>query len=114
MMFVTQPSQDTISQDLAIIRALSSITSQQADTIVQAVQASGRAWNVQTSDDYDGYLSILIEPSVSDSKQKFFFISGAASHLELFEAYDDDMMSLAKFNDVEELSARLLDLISQQ
>ena len=69
-MTFTQLPRDAINQDLATIRALSSITSQQADTIAQAVQASGRAWDVQTIDDYDGYLSILIEPSVSDRNRK--------------------------------------------
>ena len=113
-MTFTQLPRDAINQDSATIRALSSITSQQADTIAQAVQASGRARDVQTIDDYDGYLSILIAPSVSDDEQKTFFISGAAQHLELSEVDGDNMMFVAIFNDVEELTARLLDLIGQQ
>src|ERR1700712_1528552 len=99
MMTSTQLSRDAINQNLATIRALSSITSQQTDTIVQAVQASGRAGDVQTIDDYDGYLSILIESSVSDDEQKTFFVSGAAQHLELSEVDGDNMKFVAIFND---------------
>ncbi len=114
MMITTQPFPGALNQVSAVIRALSSITSQQVDTIAQAIQASGRAWGMQTIDDYDGYLSILIEPSVRDDEQKTLFISGTAQHLDLFEGYGDDMRSVATFNDVEELSARLLDPIGQQ
>ncbi len=69
---------------------------------------------MQTTDDYDGYLSILIAPSVSDDKQKAFFISGTAQSLELFEAHDDNLISVAVFDHAERLSAQLLGLIGQQ
>ena len=114
MMTTVQPSQDIAFQDSIIIRALSSITAQQAETIAQAVQAKCLNWGVQTTDDYDGYLSIIVEPVVHSDKQKAFFVSGTAQHLKLFDTYKDNMMSVATFNDVEELSARLLDLIGQQ
>ncbi len=113
MMITTQPPRNTANQDSVIIRALSSITPQQAETIAQAVRASGRAWDVQTVDDYDGYLSILIEPSVSTDKQRSFFISGTTQHLELSEAHDDNLVAIANFSDVKVISARLLDLIAQ-
>ena len=113
-MMTTQPPRDAINQDFAAIRALSSITSQQADIIARAVQASGQAWGIQAFDDYDGYLSILIEPIISNGEQKIFFISGTSQHLDLFEGYGDDMMAMTIFNDIKELSARLLDLIGQQ
>lgn len=114
MMTTVQPSRDIAHHDSIIIRALSSITVQQAEMIARAVQAEGRAWGVQASDDYDGYLSIIVEPVVHSDKQKAFFVAGTAQHFELFETYEDNMMSVATFNDVEELSARLLDLIDQQ
>lgn len=72
------------------------------------------AWATQTTDDYNGYLSILVEPIVQGDKQKSFFIAGTTQKLELFEAYGDDMTSVASFSDVEAISARLLDLIAQQ
>lgn len=114
MTTTVQPSRDIAHQDSIVIRALSSITSQQAESIAQAIQAEYRAWGVQTGDDYDGYLSIIVEPIIHSDKQKSFFVAGTAQHLKLFEVCDDNMMSVATFNDVEELSARLLDLIGQQ
>ena len=59
------------NQDHIVVRALSSITSEQADTIAQIVHASsGPSWDIQTVDDYDGYQSILIEPAIrSDGKR---------------------------------------------
>ncbi len=87
---------------------------QQAGTITQAVRACGDVWDVQAIDDYDGYLSILIEPTVRSDEQKAFFISGTAQRLELFEAHDDNLIPVADFSDVERLSIQLLDLIDQQ
>ena len=98
----------------ASIRALSSITFEQAEIIVQGVRATGPRWVVQNTHDYNGYLSILIAPSASADKQTSFFIAGTAQCLELFEAYDDNMRSVAPFIDVEALSVMLLNLIAQQ
>ena len=98
----------------ATIRALSSITFEQAEIIVQAVRATRAGWNVHTADDYDGYLSILIAPDVSADKQTSFFVAGTAQRLEVFEACEDNMTSLASFNDAEGLSVALLDLIARQ
>ena len=114
MMTTSQPPRDTANLDPATIRALSSITSQQAETIARAVRAAEPAWEVQFIDDYDGYLSILIAPSVSDDEQKSFFISGSAQRLELFEAIDDSMSLVESFSDVEDLSAQLLSIMAQQ
>ena len=111
MIVNTTPSQDTANQGSIIIRALSSITLQQADTITQAVRASGQRWIVETFDDYDGYLSILLEPSVDDDRHPAFFIAGTAQHLELFEAHDDKVLPIASFSEVDQLSARLSSLI---
>lgn len=79
---------------------------------MQAVRASGLDWVAQTTDDYDGYLSILIEPTVHDDNQKSFFVSGTTQKLELFEAQDDNLVALASGSDVTEISAILLNLIA--
>ncbi len=113
MMTTTQPYRNAAIHDSVTIRALSSITSQQAKAITQAVLAYGDAWDVQTIDDYDGYLSILIEPTVRSDEQKAFFISGTAQRLELFETQDDNLVPVADFSDVEDLSVKLRDLITQ-
>lgn len=95
------------------VRALSSITPQQAEITAQTVHASGQAWHVQAFDDYDGYLSILIKPSSSDNEQEAFLISGTSQHLELFKIHDEDLLfSLASFSNASDLSDTLLDLIA--
>ena len=104
----------TQNAESATIRALNSITSAQAEIIVQAICATGPGWDVQTADDYDGYLSILIAPDVSADKQTSFFVAGTVQRLELFEAHDDNMTSLASFNDAEGLSVALLNFIARQ
>ena len=111
MIVNTTPSQDTVNQGSIIIRALSSITLEQADTITQAVRASGQSWNIETFDDYDGYLSILLEPSLDDDRVPAFFIGGTAQHLELFEVHGDDILAIASFSQAVQLSARLSSLI---
>ena len=68
---------------------------------------------MQTTDDYDGYLSILVEPIVQHDEQKSFFISGTAHTLELFESYDDTLTKLDNFNTADAISAKLIELINQ-
>ncbi len=108
----TQPSYRHANQDPVTIRALSSITSEQADAISAAVHANG-AWTVQTFDDYDGYLSILIEPSTI-GHETTFFISGKTHCIELVRTQEDRMASIGTYADVEELQARLTDLFRIQ
>ena len=112
-MITTEPFPSVFSQVPGLVPALSSITPQQVDTIARTIQATGRTWYIQTSGDYDGYLSILIEPRVGD-EQKTFFVSGTAHCLELAHVKDDDMTSIGSFTGVEELNARLLDLMGKQ
>ena len=91
MMTTVQLFWDIANEYFIIVRALRSITAQQAEKITQAVQACDRAWEVQTIDD-----------------------SGTAERLELFDAQGDNLVAIASFNDVEAISARLLILIAQQ
>lgn len=113
MMTHEKPIRDA-NVDATVIRALSSITYEQADTIARVVEAVGPGWEVQATDDYDGYRSILIAPNASDDRKNSFFVAGTAERLELFEAYDDDMASLGCFDDTEALSERLIDIIGQK
>lgn len=106
-----QLSQAAFNQDHIVVRALSSITSEQADTIAQIVHASGQSWDVQAVDDYDGYQSLLIEPAISNDEQKALFISGTAQRLELFEAQDDDLALIGIFAGTELLGAQLIKLL---
>ena len=113
MMTKNQPPRTAIDQDKAIVRALSSITSQQADIIMKAVGDVEPTWEVQIFDDYEGYLSLLVEPALQSDKQNGFSIAGTAQRLELWEAHGDDLKPLGSFGHVDDLTARLIDLISQ-
>jgi hypothetical protein len=112
MMIINQSFSGNATQDTATIRALSSIRSHQADAITRAVRSAGRAWDVQTFEDYDGYLSLLIHPIVQGDEQKSFSIAGTAQRLELSATCGDDLTTLACFSNVDDLVAGLIDLIS--
>ena len=113
MMTKDKPVRD-LNLSSTTIHALISITLDQAEIIVQAVRAAGLGWDVQTTYDYDGYLSILVTRSISADKDTTFFVAGTAHRLELFKAYGDTMTSVASFNDAEDLSVVLLDIIARQ
>lgn len=114
MMTKNKPPRDAAIQDSVNVRALSSITLHQADIIAQAVLEVAPTWEVLTFDDYDGYLSILVQSAVQDGNQKAFSIAGAAQCLELSEAHGDDLTPVASFSGIDHLAARLIELIGQQ
>ncbi len=116
-MTTTQLHHNTAGQNPVIIRALSSITSQQVEIITQAAQVSDRGWYAYTHGDYDGYLSIVIEPGIRDARLPAYFISGTVELLELLELLEvdnDNMLSIGYFDDATALSARLMDLIAHR
>ena len=101
-----------LDQGPVTIRALHSLTQQQADIITRAVAAGAPCWSVQTCDDYDGYLSILIEPVGTGPEQPAYYVSGTSSRIELAEARNDALTTLACFNDVRATAARLAKILS--
>lgn len=68
-----------------------------------------QAWEVHTTYDYEGYLSILIELRDGNNDQTSFFVSGTAKQLELSKSRGDDLSSMGTFNDVHSLTTQLLD-----
>lgn len=110
-MAIAQLVRNTVTQDEVIIRALSSITPQQAETLVRALQAASPAWDVQTIDDYNGYMSVLIEPRTLGDMPAYF-VGGTKQHLELLKAHNDDLIPIAVFSDIGELSAELMGFIA--
>ena len=85
------------SQAPVVIRALHSLTAQTADTIGRMIADLDGGWSVQTWDDYDGYLSILIEPVHQDPAQPSYFISGTVKRIELAKLCGDEMITLGAF-----------------
>jgi hypothetical protein len=89
-----------LGQTLVTIRALSSLTSQNAHTIARTIAALDDGWSVQTWDDYDGYLSILIEPPDQATAQPSYVISGTIQRIELAKLRGDELITLGAFDSV--------------
>ena len=109
-MHTRQIGQD-LDQGPMIVQALSSITRQQTAIITRAAAACGPDWTVQTCDDYDGYLSIMIEPADCSSKQSAYYISGATSRIELAEIQNESLKALERHYDAAELATRLAEIL---
>ena len=109
-MHTHQLGQD-LDQGPMIVRALSSITRQQAAVITQAAAACGPDWIVQTCNDYDGYLSIMIEPADRSSKQSDYYISGTASRIELAEIQNESLNALERHHDAAKIATRLAEIL---
>ncbi len=89
-----------LEQTLVPIRALSSLTSSDVDMLSCAVNRLTTGWMVQTCDDYDGYLSILIEPADQAASQASYLISGTVNRLELAQLCGDELVTVGIFGDV--------------
>ena len=113
MMTENQPRRSAVNQDAAVIRALSSITLDQADRLTEIIRSAEPTWDVQTFDDYDGYLSLLVTSLVESGNEKSFSITGKTECLELWQVQGDDFTPLGSFDSVDQLSARLTDLIGE-
>ena len=108
-----QPRRTAANQDAAVVRALSSITLDQADKLTELIRGAEPAWDIQMFDDYDGYLSLLLTSLNQSASQKSFSITGKAARLELWEAQGDDLTPLGTFDSVDQLSVRLMKLLGK-
>jgi len=111
MMTKNQPRRISVNQDAAVVRALSSITLDQADKLTEIIRGVEPAWDIQTFDDYDGYLSLLLTSLIESKNEKSFSITGKAECLELWQVQGDDFTPLGSFGSIDQLSARLMGLI---
>ena len=57
---MTQVSQIAAGDTLSPVRALSSLTSGQADQIVAGLSSLAQAWDIERHESCDGYLSLLV------------------------------------------------------
>ncbi len=92
------------------VRALSSITQQQIDDVAQAIATCAPSWTVQTCDDYDGYLSLLIEPA-GQQERPAYYVSGTRNRIELAVASHDDLNTIARFSRTSKLVNQLATLL---
>lgn len=107
----TQLANYSLTHELTLLPALTSITSQQMDTVADIARASGQEWDVQAVDDYDGYRFILLETVGQGDEQKSFFVAGTAQRLELFESKDESLALIGAFSDMKTLKTCLSGLL---
>ena len=93
----------------AIVRALRSLAFGDADLIAQAVGTIGHSWSVQSFDDYEGYLSVLVEPE--DASQPSYLISGTLDQIELARLSYDNLRTLGCFQNVATTADQLIQLL---
>ena len=67
---------------------------------------------MQTCDDYDGYLSILIEPAGHSPERTTYYISGTTSWIELAEIHDESLTTLGLHQNAAELAIILSNVLS--
>ena len=103
-----------LEQGLVTIRALRSLTSDQAEIVSKVVAALPGNWAVEHHDDYDGYLLIMISPNeFSTHPRPSFIISGKADKIEVAELHDEDLRPLGCFNTIEEATAKVANAMSR-
>lgn len=111
MISKTRPAHNVLTDEQALVPALTSITSRQVDAVAEIARASGQDWDVQAVDDYDGYRFILLETAGHGDEQESFFVAGTAQRLELFESNDDSLALIDTFTDIKTLETRLSGLL---
>ncbi len=105
----TCPMSSDLNQNIALVRAFRSLRARDAEIVAQVVDGFDGGWSVQTCDDYDGYLFILIEPSAERSRQwPSYMVSGKAGQIELAAVDGDDCQMLGRFGDIYGLTAELV------
>ena len=108
MMLCRQTTHLSFGQNSAIIRPLDSLWAGDVYLISKLVETTDERWSVQTGDDYDGYLFMLIEPTSEIAEcQPSYLISGKTGRLELAAIHGDECKTLGRFCEVDNLVSDL-------
>ncbi len=112
---MTHPCQSDrdLEQGLVTIRALRSLTTDQADLVSKAVAALPGEWTVEHHDDYDGYLLIMISPNNSSTEGAAFLISGEVDEIDVAELHHEELRHLGCFSTIEAATAELTDAMQR-
>ncbi len=104
----TRPISFDLDQNSTLVRAFLSLRASDVEIVAHAVDGFGGSWSVQTCDDYDGYLFILVEPSAQRAGQlPSYMISGKTGQIELAAVDGDDCQTLGRFGDIYGITAEL-------
>lgn len=103
----TVPSR--FEQGSVVIRRLRSLGWVQAGIVAQAIATFEPNWRVDSHNDYDGYLSLVV--SSDDENAPTFAISGKADAIELSEVRDDALHSRGCFGSMDDAAGVLVGLL---
>ncbi len=93
------PTNFSLEQRTAPVRALSSLTRRDADAVRAAVRAAGATHVIEEHDDYEGYLSLLL--TASEAGASSYLVAGRTGAVELAVLRGDDMTALGTFASTE-------------
>ncbi len=114
-----RPVSLNLDQNTTLVRALRSLSISDAEIVAKKVNAVGGNWSIQTVDDYEGYLFMLIEPAPeSAGRLSSYIVSGKCGQSELAIIDGDLCQTLSRFSNIDslaaELASRLLGADTQQ
>ena len=107
-MINTRYANDSYDLGPAVIRALSSLTHDQADKIADAVAASAPDWEVDRVHEPDGYVAVFVSLKDDMDARATYWISGTARRIELSEVHGDTLRELGPFDSLEQAIDALL------
>ena len=110
-MIKTLPTDQQLDMGPVTIWALRSLTKSHMDHVTKAVGALPAAWFLDIHDDYDGYLSAIIEPA--DQSSATFLLSGTIERIEISMMDRDDriLTCCGSFTTIEAAIAELQTLL---
>ena len=107
-MINTRYANDSYDLGPAVIRALSSLTHDNAGTIAEAVEAGAPDWEVDRVHEPDGYVAVFVSLKDDMDAQPTYWISGTPQHIELSEVHGDTLRELGPFDSLEQAIDALL------
>jgi hypothetical protein len=107
-MINTPSASDSYDVGPAVIRALSSLTHDNADKIAQAVEAGAPDWEVDRVDDPDGYVAVFVSLKDDMDAQPTYWLSGTVQRVEVSEVHGDTLRELGPFDSLEQAVDALL------
>ena len=105
MVHASQTYYETWELGPVTIRALRSLTREQAEVVSEAVTRLDIGCTTECYDDCDGYLSIMVAPETE--VQPTYVISGTIEQIELARLHDDKLERLGTFNTVQQAVSML-------
>ena len=101
-----------LEQGPVTIRALRSLTRQQADVVNQIVTKIAGQWAIEFHDDYEGYLSILVLSAEPGREGPVYIVSGTNSRIEVSVMDEDTLRDVGCYQCMNQAAARLSEVLA--